>query len=368
MRGAFLKLFWLVAGIALTLFLLEIVMRMLPVSLGMHRTTDYARWPLQNTEPNLHYTYSLGWSMQNAHRGTTNNYGQVAPFDFRKGRRPVIVIGDSYVESLMNPFEDTLQAQLAGRIGTPDAVYGMGISGLSASDYVGLSRLARDEFAPRAAVFLVTDGDLSESLFARTGNHSLAPAGDTFRLNYEPVRGDSTVSRVRRIIGDISLHRYLQANLHFSLDPLFDALRGRDAATPALATRPFDDPGLQKKVADWFLAELPGSLALPPECIVLLVDTDRFAMYKPSAASTRKDKPEAREYLLERARLLGFRVSDLEMVFRERYARSHAKFDHWPIDRHWNRLGHGIGAEESYRLLYQEAGPQGHACLAGQRH
>lgn len=367
MGRALSRLLWFGLGIVLALVLLEIVLRFLPVSMGMHRTTEHARWPLQNTEPHLRYTYSIGWGMLNAHRGTTNNYGQVAPFDYRRDRRPVIVIGDSYVESLMNPYEDTLQAQLGQRIGAPEAVYGLGVSGLSASDYVGLSRLARDEFAPAAAVIVVTDGDLSESLFARTGNYSLAPERDGFRLNYDPLRGESLATRVRKVIGDLSLHRYLQANLQFSFDPLWERLRRDDTAPPPPAIRPFEDVALQKKVADWFLAELPGSLSLPPECVVLLVDTDRYAIYKAELASPRKDTPAARQYFVERARALGFRVSDLEPVFRARHAEDHAKLDHWPIDRHWNRLGHGVAADEAYRLLVRQAEPPGRACLAGKR-
>jgi hypothetical protein len=367
MRRALSNLMWVCVGAALALLLLELVLRCLPVSMGMHRTGEYARWPLQNTEPHLRYTYSMGWAMLNARRGTTNNYGQVAPFDYRKGRRPVIVIGDSYVESLMNPYDDTLQAQLASKLGAPDAVYGLGVSGLSASDYVALARQARDEFAPTAAVILVSDGDLSESLFARLGNYYLSLAGDGFRLDYQPVPGDSLVTRLRRVIGDVSVHRYFQANLQFSLDALLDRLHGPAAtdATHQQALRPFEDLALQRKVADWFLAELPASLALRPECIVLLVDTDRYAIYKPELASTRKDAPAVRQYFIERARALGFRVSDLEQVFRQQFARDHHKFDHWPIDRHWNRVGYGVGADEAYRLLYESAPAQTPACAAG---
>jgi hypothetical protein len=144
--------------------------------------------------------------MLNAQRGTTNNYGQVAPFDYRPGRRPVVVIGDSYVESLMNAYDDTLQAQLAQRIGARDAVYGFGISGLSASDYVALARQARDEFAPSAAVILVTDGDLSESLFARLGNWPPTPSAERFQLDATSRCAVIRWRPARRVIGDVSLH------------------------------------------------------------------------------------------------------------------------------------------------------------------
>jgi hypothetical protein len=267
----------------------------------------------------------------------------------------------------MNPYEDTLQAQLARKIGTADAVYGLGISGLSASDYVALARQARDEFAPAAAVVLVTDGDLSESLFARLGNYYLSPDRDGFKLDYQPVQGDSLASRFRKVFGDLSLHRYFQANLQFSLDTLLSRLLGDDGAAGEPALRPYEDAAMQRKVADWFLAELPASLSLRPECVVLLVDTDRYAIYKPQLASPRKDAPAVRQYFIERAQALGFRVSDLEPVFRQRFAQERAKFDHWPVDRHWNRRGYGIGAELAHRLLLEPGSAQGPACLADKR-
>jgi hypothetical protein len=164
------------------------------------------------------------------------------------------------------------------------------------------------------------------------------------------VRGDSWLSRTRRIVGDISLHRYFQVNLQFSLD--FVLQRWQSAPAPESSRNPDDAIDAQRKVADWFLAELPDSLGLRPECVVLLVDTDRYAIYKPESASVRKDAPAVRQYFIERARAQGFQVSDLEPVFRERFARERHKFDHWPVDRHWNRTGYGVGADEAYRMLY----------------
>lgn len=371
MGNALQKLKWLVIGTIIAAVALELLLRCLPVSMGMHRTLNHERWPLNNTQPHLSFTYSLGWAMRNAHRGTTNNYGQVAPFDFRGGRRPVIVIGDSYVESMMNDYADTVQGQLAQRIGVADSVYGLGVSGLSASDYVALSRQARYEFAPAAAVFVITDGDLVESLAPRLGSYFLVPAADTLQLHYAPMKGDSMATTIRRVIGDISLHRYFQANLQFSLDPLLARLtpasllrvfRDAEAARPEAGAAP--DAAAQTKVADWLLDQLPSSLNLPPACIVLLLDSDRYAIYRPESASPRKDSAAARQHLIDRARKLGFNVSDLDIVFRQHYASDRVKFDHWPIDRHWNRRGHGIAADEAHRSLYEARPGQPSACLA----
>jgi len=355
------RLAWFLLGVLLTALLMEAVLRVLPVSTGLHRTTQFGRWPLFNTDPHEPYAYSIQWSLLNAHRGITNNYGHVAPFDYRKGSHPVIVVGDSYIESLMNDYPDTLQGQLARKMAAPQAVYGLGVSGLSASDYVALSRLARDEFSPSAAVFFITDGDLSESLYPGVGSYHLAPHGDELELAYQPVRGDSIVSRIRRTIGDVSLHRYFQVNLHFSPESLVKAWQ---APKDAPATSPSKAVAEQRRVADWFLAQLPASLGLPPSCIALLLDADRYAIYKPSLRSTPKDSPEAKRYLAERAQALGFRVSDLEGVYRERYARDRTKFDYWPNDRHLNAVGHGVAADEAYRLLLQPGPGSRTACLA----
>ena len=344
------RLTWFGLGVILALILLECLLRLLPVSMGRHRTDQFERWPLQNLEPHLKHSYSISWSMLNAQRGTTNNYGHIAPFDYKKGTHPLLVVGDSFIESLMNDYADTLQAQLAQKIGAPESVYGLGVSGLSASDYVALSRLARDDFKPVAAVFLITDGDFSESLGYSLGNYYLQPDGAALKLSYAPMRDVSLAKKIRRSIGEIALYRYFLVNLQFSLDNVTRVFQ-RDAVAapqPQFAEKKI---AASRKVVDWVLAELPKSLGLPPECVVFLMDSDRYAIYKPELASKRKDDPQVRRYFIEQAQKQGFKVSDLESVFRQRYEHERIKFDHYPIDRHWNRVGHGVGAEEAYRLL-----------------
>lgn len=366
MHRSLVRLAWLMAGAFLALSLLGLVLQFLPVSTGLRRTDDSARWPLQNTPPHHAYAYSITWAMLNAHRGVTNNYGHVSPFDYRKESNPVVVIGDSYVESLMNDYADSLQGQLGRMIDKPESVYGLGVSGMSASDYVALSRQARDEFRPAAAVYVVTDGDLSESLIRRQGAYFVAPRDGVLSLDYIPAPGEGSGSRLRRFFADLSIHRYFQINLQFSLDKVLNVF-GQDVSEDERAGAPGSSLADQRKVADWFLAELPPSLGLPPRCVALLVDTDRYAIYHASLASPRKDAPAAREYLLERARQLGFMVSDLDTVFRGRFTRDHVRFDHFPIDRHWNAVGHAIGAQEAYRMLFRKASGGQDACLTSDK-
>jgi hypothetical protein len=62
---------------------------------------------------------------------------------------------------------------------------------LSISDYLALSRLARDEFKPAAAVLLLSDGDISESVIDQTGHYWFSVRGDGVALNYRPLDNDS---------------------------------------------------------------------------------------------------------------------------------------------------------------------------------
>ena len=157
MRRIFTRLIWLTFGALLVVVLLECILRLLPVSMGRHRTDQFERWPLQNLEPRLPYAYSISWAMLNAQRGVTNNSGHIAPFDYRKGSHPILVIGDSFIESLMNDYADTLQGQLSRKIDTLNPVYGLGVSGLSASDYLALSRLARSSSSVIYTRYLPSD-------------------------------------------------------------------------------------------------------------------------------------------------------------------------------------------------------------------
>lgn len=363
MRQTLSRIVWLALGALLALAVLEAVLRCLPVTMGLYRTQQAERWPLQSSEPGLHYANSFGWAMLNAQRGVSNNYGHIAPFDYQKNSHPVIVVGDSFIESLMNPYADTLQGQLGQLLGKPELVYGLGVSGLSASDYVALARMARDEFKPRAAVFLITDGDFSESLGTRVGHYYLVPASDTLQLRYTPNPANTLGQQIRKTVGDIATYRYFQVNLQFAPEKLVKGFQTPAASAPAMQTGA--NALAQQQVANWLLDELPPALGLPPQCIVLLMDSDRYAIYQASLATPRKDLPQVRQNFILQAQQRGFKVRDLDPVFRQRYADNHIKFDHWPTDRHWNRVGHGVGAELAYQLL-TVASPNGAQCRIGQ--
>jgi hypothetical protein len=362
LRNLAIALASLVAGALVVLLLFEALFRVLPTTSGLNPTKNTSAVPLHAYEESRPYQYSFGWAMLNAHNGKTNNYGHIAPHDYHTASRPMIVIGDSYVESLMNAYADTIQGQLGERLGSDHPVYGLGVSALSASDYVMLARQARDEFKPRAAVFLITDGDMVESFASHPGGYSLVRDGSNLITKFRPLSPSPAMEWIRAHIGRIALYDYVRMNLKFSPTDIFSALKFGVAAPAAARAAPaYSSNG--REALDWFLSELPSSSGVRPECTVLLVDSDRYAIYDPSAASTPKDAPETRNRLIERGTELGFHVVDLAPLFAAEYERTRLKLDYWPVDRHWNRHGHKVAADAVMTALYD--GRPDSPCLPG---
>lgn len=340
---------WLLLGMALCVVALEVLFTLLPVSKGLLRVDDPS-WPLRNYESHARYAYSTRWDMHLARHGMTNNFGHLAPFDFGPNQRPVIVIGDSYIESKMNRYEDTLQGQLGDLLGQPGRVFGLGASGLSISDYLGMAQAATRAFQPDALVFLIVDGDLSESLVPRRGwRHFIQMPGGIWETRYEAERaGPRSLSS--RILAQSSLYRYVRANLGFTAPELHFS-RDKTPMRDEAQVEHRDDPRLPA-VIDHFFDELKRTTAVPPGCVVFLLDSDRYPLYG-LPASRPIDSIASKAYFKAKAEVNGFQVVDLAPKFAGVYAAEGRRFDYSPIDRHWNREGHGVAARAAGQALGQ---------------
>jgi hypothetical protein len=341
-------------GAAAVLVTLELVLRMLPVSVGLYQTERSDLWPLNSFQAHLPYTVSTTWELRNARHGRTNNYGHLTPFDYVPGSRPVIVVGNSYIESQMNDYLDTLQGRLGIMLGQTEPVYGMGVSGLSMSDYLAMAGQASAEFAPRAAVFVLVNGDISDSLIDRPGHYYFRETTDGWNLTLHPRSMHPLLTRVRQSVGDLYLFRYATQNLRFTMPELAPVFR--EAKARGLAAPVGKEVAAQFAAVDRFLAELPGRSGIEPRCIAFLLDGDRFGIYDPRLASPLVDLPEAREHFIRKASALGYRVADMQPLFRQDYKIRRRHFDYYPIDAHWNGLGHRLAAERAYDLLFRRPG------------
>jgi hypothetical protein len=342
----------LLSGMLLALLIAEAAMHCLPVVSGRIRSSDESRWPLHNYEPGTEYTYSFGWDMRLVHHGRINNFGQLAPFDYVKGASPIAVLGDSYVESAMNAYSDTLQAQLSRQLGRSDAAIGVAGTGLSLADHAVLAGQLQEELAPKALVLVVIDGDIADSVTRRRGwNHLRAPApGRNSSLVFKPLRSgqDSWASG----LGFRSaLYRYLRRNVGWQ-PPSWHTALARLTAQPAAmeAASPKPSNGALQTAVEQLLDELLHRSRLPARCIAMVVDSDRAVLYGRKATPA-VDAPALREHLIAQATLRGMRVQDMGPHFAEHYRTHRRAFDHSPLDRHWNALGHELAAQAAMQAL-----------------
>ena len=105
----------------------EALLRLLPAPSGRVAADPDPSWPAHRLQPNRNYVHLLAWDFENAQRGRVNKFGYVAPFDYEDGAEVGVVIGDSFIEGAMNPYQNMLQGRLAGSLGMPmSRIYNFG--------------------------------------------------------------------------------------------------------------------------------------------------------------------------------------------------------------------------------------------------
>ena len=355
MRTLRLGLYFL-AGILIAGVAIETALRFFPVTRGLFRTLEASRWPLYANTAHTGYTYSMTWDFQRANTGRTNNYGHLAPFDFVKNSRPVLVLGDSFIEAQALRYQDTLQGQLARFAGAVVPVYGMGFAGNSIAEYLAIAGLTKDEFKPRAAVVLMIDGDISEAIGAARLHYYFDFKDGQPSLQYQPSGGASTARRIRESIGDSALYRYVYSNLRFSPDQVLRSLNTPSDGNGDGDKKGPNDLSRSQAVVDVFLGEFSARSGIPVQCTVFLFDTDRADIYdKSHQRAAGKDTDELTAYFAARARRAGYQVVELRPLFVSHYGRYQQRFDFSPLDNHWNWLGHKLAAEAAHAALSQAA-------------
>jgi hypothetical protein len=339
------------AGIVAVLLVTEGVIRVLPVIAGTYAADPRESWPVHTMIPNSQYTYSVGWNLQNVHRGHINNYGYASPHDYQPGRGDIAVFGDSYVESMMNDYGDSLPGALDGLLEPEREVLSFGMAGAEMPDYLGTAPLVRAEFSPDWAVFLITAGDFTRGFNASPGYFEWdMRRSPPIRLVPEIHRSD--LSKFMRTVG---LVRYLRGNLTFRPGELIQLRRG---AEHVAGTSQCHDEVLSKQdeeLLQAFARELPRSLELPPARIILVFDADRRRIYAGSRAAAtpvcRAREQLSRDYLMELSRTQGMRVIDAEPLFRQHFEAGLGPLDRSPLDAHWNPAAHHLVAREVARLI-----------------
>jgi hypothetical protein len=329
-------------GLGLTL---EVVLRFLPVreSLSLLPVNDAN--PIARLRPNRDITWSKGWNFGIVNTFHVNNFGFVNDLDYEvDSDEPLLaVVGDSYVEAAMVPYEETLQGRLAASLAGRARVYSFAFSGSALSQYLAFARFARDVFEPDAMIVVIVSNDFGQSFEARPGLHHFI---ETEGGEVELVRTDFEVGWVRNVARRFALARYLVANLESAR--LWRHEKPTGDQTIVGGTWAVMEPrrvASASRAIDEFLEELPRSAGLPRSQIVFVVDGIRPELYDRTKRISSKGSylDVMRERLMLLAREQGHQVLDLQPRMIREFEKSGKHFE-FVDDAHWNAHGHAAAA------------------------
>ncbi len=267
------------------------------------------------------------------------------------------MIGDSYIEAKMVPYEETIQGRLAADLGDSGRAYSFAMSGAPLSQYVAWASYAREAYAPDAMIVVMVGNDFDEShvnYMIRNGFYFYAKDEDgSLRLRlseYNP-------SFWRIVALQSALARYLAFHLRVReswarlkravtgfLDPAGERNAPRYVGNTLAATN-----ARRRKdsiaVVDAFFRDLPQRSGLRPERILIVLDGLRSSIYhrEKEAAERTSFFAKMRDYVMEKAARHGYPVIDLHEVFKADYRWNGRRFE-FDFDAHWSGYGHGVAA------------------------
>ena len=342
----------IVIGFAAVALVLEIVLRFLPVCDAQQRLPVNEENPIFRFAPNRTIQWSSGWNFSMTNTLRLNNDGFLSGIDYHADDPgPLLaVVGDSYVEALMVPYEETGQGRMQKALDGRGRVYAFAIRGSPLSQYLAMAEYARDRYRPDAMAIVVIGNDFDESLLAyksEPGYHYFAERGDG---SLELQRVDYTPDRTKLLVRHSALARYLLINLQLLLLPsrLKDKFAAGGERPTAYVGNTSSAAGGErvarsKRGVDAFLAELPARSGLDKSRILLVVDGIRPHLYEPATLESVNGSffDVMRRYFLDRASESGYEVIDMQKVFMAHYAHFGQRFE-YPNDDHWNPLGHEL--------------------------
>jgi lysophospholipase L1-like esterase len=351
LRAVISRAFAFCLGIGGALLLLEGVLRLLPVIEGTYAAEPRASWRVHTMIPNSRYTYSTGWNLQNVHRGRINNFGYAAPFDYQSGSGGIAIFGDSYIESLMNDYPDTLQGSLNDYLKSPQTVLNFGTSGAEMPDYLGIAPLVSERFSPQWVVIVITVGDFTRGFNASPGFFEWqADRSPPIRLVPEIRR-----SARAKFLRTVALIRYARGNLSIRPEDLIQLRRGAESVAASGACRPEALSAADEGLLAAYARALPAALRLPPGRIILVFDSDRRGLAAGKALPKSPRCPQrdtlANERLRQIAAGAGMQVIDSFPVFQRHVAAGLGPVDRSPLDAHWNAAAHRLMAQEVARVI-----------------
>jgi hypothetical protein len=342
------------AGLLSGILALEIVLRFLPVNgKGIYGAEPTPAWPVHHLIPNNQYLYSMGWNFSDIRHGRINSLGYVAPFDYVLGSSGIVIVGDSFVESFMNDYSETIQGLLPDYLKQPMSVMQFGTSGAAMPDYLAVAGLIAEHFKAKWAVVVITGHDFDQGFHPSKGYY----AWDAERNPPITLTASEKRSEFTQWVRQLALVRYLRGNLDATLKGLINFNDVADDGDISHRCKAVTLSTTDHYLVREFVKLLPARLSLDPSHVVLVFDSDRASLYA-GASDTNPPCPtrntEGLALLRSVALSEGVKVIDTMPLFQAYFERTGQRLDYSPVDKHWNGAAHRLVAQQVARVINGE--------------
>ena len=337
-------------GITALAIVAEIILQFFPVTEGFYSLPVNAANPIARCQPNRTVQWSAFWNFSMRNAVHVNNYGFISDLNYDPAdRRPLLAIIDaSFVEAIAVPWPQTGAAKLHQRLKERGRVYAFGKSGAPLSQYLAYAEYVKKTFRPAGLVVIVVGNDFDESRIENRpmpGFHYFV-ADSTGNLALKRV--DYEIGPVKAMMRRSTLFRYLMVNARlpdFYQEWQYHRRQTKFAGN-ALATTDSVRLAKSRRVVEAFLAKLPQMAELDAAKILFVVDGIRPQLYEAASreAAAASYFGLMRHYFIQNARAQGFEVIDMQVIFSQHFQMYGQRFD-YPLDNHWNSLGHQLFAE-----------------------
>lgn len=337
------------AGILFFIVIIELILKLLPVDTNL-RMQEADKQHFMLGEPNKDYIYSFGWLFKNAHHGITNNIGVPNSKNWGTHKPTILVVGDSYIESLMINYDDSLQGQLEKKLAGYQLL-SLAHSGANAADYLQMASFARAQLDLKRLVMTIASNDFLDSSpsieHTELGHNWFNYDDGLISLGFKNYSPSS--SKLKALGRQFSLAYYLQRNLKFNpLTGIKNELSKTGKATAERSSDKMKSIGESelKSVIDYFLRELPLRSGVPLSSTVFVIDCDRNSLYRkwllPSLSVSNPD--HILDIFAHNAKEYGAVVVDMCPAMEAYVKEAKQRLDFSPEDSHWNPKGHELVA------------------------
>jgi hypothetical protein len=321
-------------GIIGSFLSLELLMQLLPVKTDRQFAANNISQPvIRGTASSI--IEPIDWKFSQTYRRRVNNYGFVDERDYQPNSTPIAIIGDSYVQSGMLPYQDTFQGKLSSKIGDKVPVYSFGTPVYPLSGYLGTAEYVDRVFKPRAYIFILTQGDIIDSLNPQDGTYFLDNPNGKLRFK------EAKVSSIKRLADKSALYRYLYQQIYFKPQNILpQQLKYNSAEKPKPTTATYEQ--ISRRLLGLFATKTK----VTPQNTIFIIDSDRKSMYDKSILV--RDELSTFKRI---GREQGYQVVDTEDLFNNYYQRSGKRLDFLPTDFHWNASAHQLVVDRTYPIL-----------------